>query len=183
MYRLEFDGLFRNAHEDEAQSSAGLMCYGWQILRGKKVIAHGHGTFTRGRDANSNLAEYLALIEGLDALHDMGVKHEKVVICGDAKSVIHQMQGIAGVSSPTVKTLYARARLIAKKFNNLQWVWLPRRHNRAADALSRHALRHLSSNRQKYADILRSVQEAAKSRLASRLVDIGGLRVYQPIRG
>lgn len=183
MYRLEFDGLFRNAYEDEGQSSAGLMCYGWQILRGKKVIAHGHGTFTRGRDANSNLAEYLALIEGLDALYDMGIKDEKVVICGDAKSVIHQMQGIAGVSSPTVKRLHARAQRIASKFNRLHWVWLPRRHNRAADALSRHALRHLSNNRQKYAAILKSIQAAAQSSLASKLVDVGGLRVYQPVRG
>ncbi len=91
MFRLEFDGLFRTT-DDEQSASAGIMCYGWRILRGKRVIAQGHGTFARGRNANSNIAEYLALVEGLEALRDMGVTDERVLVCGDAKSVINQME-------------------------------------------------------------------------------------------
>ncbi|PKN92612.1 MAG: hypothetical protein CVU44_13195 [Chloroflexi bacterium HGW-Chloroflexi-6] len=177
MLRLEFDGLFRNT--DEEHSSAGIMCYGWRILRGKQVIAHGHGTFARSQDANANIAEYLALVEGLEALLDMGVYDERVLVCGDAKSVIGQMQGSASISSLAVKPLYARAVRLARHFINLRWQWLPRKHNRGADLLSRHALKHLWHDPQLYESIINRLQSAAQSGLATRLMDMGGLRVYQ----
>lgn len=180
MFRLEFDGLFRNADEEEA-SSAGIMCYGWRILHGKQVIAQGHGTFARGRNANSNIAEYLALVEGLEALLDMGVTSDRVTVCGDAKSVINQMQGIASVSSSAVKVLHTRARRLARHFPHLHWEWLPRRHNRAADALSRHALKCICQNPQTYELILANIRSAARTSLGSRLMDMGGLRIYQPV--
>jgi ribonuclease HI len=197
MFRLEFDGLFRNA-DDEHPASAGIMCYGWRILRGEtpeaqrsgeapetqwsgeQVIAQGHGTFVRGRNANSNIAEYLALVEGLEALLDMGVTGERVLVCGDAKSVINQMEGVAGVSSPAVRPLYERARRIAAQFPNLRWEWLPRRHNRAADALSRHALKRLRYDPALYESVLENLRAGAQTRLAGRLVDLGGMRIYQP---
>jgi ribonuclease HI len=177
MLRLEFDGLFRNT--DGEHSSAGIMCYGWRILRGKRVIAHGHGTFARSQNANSNIAEYLALVEGLEALLDMGVNHERVVVCGDAKSVIHQMQGVASVSSPAVKPLHTRAARLARHFSHLRWQWLPRKHNRGADLLSRHALKHLWNDPGLYESIVNRLQAAASGGLANRLLDMGGLRVYQ----
>lgn len=177
MFRLEFDGLFRSANDDHP-TPAGIMCYGWRILRGKRVIAQGHGTFARGRNANSNIAEYLALVEGLEALHDMGVTEERVLVCGDAKSVINQMEGVAGVSSPAVRTLHERAQRLAAQFPNLRWEWLPRRQNRAADALSRHAFKRLRHDSVLYDSILQKVR---KNHLAGRLMDVGGLRIYQPI--
>ena len=178
MFRLEFDGLFRNADEEQLKS-AGIMCYGWRILRKKQVIAQGHGTFARARNANSNIAEYLALVEGLEALLDMGITNQRVLVCGDAKSVINQMEGVAGVSSLAVKTLYNRARRLASQFTNLRWIWLPRRHNRAADALSRHALMRLRYDPQLYETVLNTIKSSEKTRLAGRLMDLGGLRVYQ----
>jgi ribonuclease HI len=178
MFRLEFDGLFRTADDDQP-ASAGIMCYGWRILRKKQVIAQGHGTFARGRNANSNIAEYLALVEGLEALLDMGMTNERVIVCGDAKSVINQMEGIAGVSTPAVKALHHRARRLAGQFSDLRWIWLPRRHNRAADALSRHALRRLRYDPDLYESILENIRSTTQTSLAGRLVDIGGLRIYQ----
>lgn len=177
MLRLEFDGLFRNT--DDEQTSAGIMCYGWRILRGKQVIAHGHGTFARGTCANSNIAEYLGLLEGLEALLDMGITREKVVVYGDAKSVINQMQGIASVSSPSVKPLHTRAMRLSRHFKSLHWQWLPRKQNREADLLSRHALKHLWHNPALYESIVQRLQNAASAGLANRLLDMGGLRVYQ----
>jgi ribonuclease HI len=177
MLRLEFDGLFRNT--DNQCTSAGIMCYGWRILRGKRVIAHGHGTFARGENANSNIAEYLALVEGLEALLDMGVEQELVVVFGDAKSVIHQMQGLASVSSAAVKPLYARAMRLSRHFKQLRWQWLPRKHNRGADLLSRHALKHLWNDPVLYESILARLKTATKAGFSNRLMDMGGLRVYQ----
>ena len=177
MLKLEFDGLFRNT--DSERSSAGIMCYGWRILRGRQVIAHGHGTFARGENANSNIAEYLALVEGLEALLDMGVHQERVLVCGDAKSIISQMQGLANVSSPAVKPLYTRAARLARHFSNLRWQWLPRKHNRGADLLSRHALKHLWNDPALYESIISRLKNAAKTGISNRLMDMGGLRVYQ----
>ncbi len=179
MYRLEFDGLYRNTQPDQSlPQSGGLMCYGWVILKGKRVVARGHGTFAHRRRANSNTAEYLALIEGLEALLDMGVRHERVVVCGDAKSVIEQMEGTAGISSPEVRLLNARARRLASHFRALTWQWLPRKHNRAADALSRHAFNHLRCDETLYASVLNMVRSSK-----NRLLAVSGLRVYQPVRG
>ena len=74
------------------------MCYGWLISKGGQVIARGHGGFARGQATNYNIAEYLALIEGMDALLDMGIREELVMVIGDAKSVIDPMQHISGAS-------------------------------------------------------------------------------------
>lgn len=177
MLRLEFDGLFRNV--DDEHTSAGIMCYGWRILRGRREIAHGHGTFARSQNANSNIAEYLALVEGLEALLDMGVQHQQVMVCGDAKSVISQMQGLSGVSSAAVKPLYSRAVRLSRHFRQLRWQWLPRKHNRGADLLSRHALRHLWNDPTLYETILARLENATRLGIDNRLMDMGGLRVYQ----
>jgi ribonuclease HI len=69
MITLSFDGLFKSvAAGNNAKSQAGILCYGWLIIKQRSLIAQGHGEFARGSDATSNVAEYLALIEGLDAL-------------------------------------------------------------------------------------------------------------------
>jgi len=87
--------------------------------------------------AGSNVAEYLALIEGLEALGDMHIAHEAVEVRGDAKCVIDQMRGFASVSAPLTRKLYRRAKKMARGFKALTWVWVPRRENKSADRLSR----------------------------------------------
>ena len=97
MITLRFDGLFRTLYpNNNPEEKTGLMCYGWVIYRDGRLVAHGHGAYARPEDASSNSAEYLALIEGLHALRDMGIKHEPVEIIGDARSVIDQMVGHGG---------------------------------------------------------------------------------------
>jgi len=149
MYTLRFDGLYREAGQVDG-SGKGVMCYGWLITRHGSVIARGHGAYGRGRDANSNAAEYLALIEGLQVLADLGVRHEPVEILGDARSLIEQMQGTSTVSSPRIKPLYQRAHRLAGRFTRLCWVWVPRQDNRAADLLTRRALRQVCADTEKY---------------------------------
>ena len=124
MITLRFDGLFRTiSPNNDPREVTGLMCYGWVIFRDGRLVAHGHGAFARPEWASSNSAEYLAMIEGLQALRDMGVQHEAVEVIGDARSVIEQMLGLAGVSSPQARPLYQRARRIARHFHNIRWIW------------------------------------------------------------
>ena len=141
MYTLQFDGLFKPAQGTNASEQAGFMCYGWLIWKDHRVIARGHGGVARGQAATSNTAEYMALIEGLEALRDMlapkksgvGICKQPVTVIGDARSVIDQMQRTAEVSSAGTRPMYLRARRISDQFMQLEWTWMPREKNRAAN--------------------------------------------------
>ena len=143
MYTLRFDGLYRNRWIASPAHETGLMCYGWLIYRHGVLIARGHGGMFRGDEASSNTAEYLALIEGLSALRDLGVVHESIQAVGDSKSVIEQMSGSAGVNSARVKPLHSRAVNLSRRFSHLHWLWEPRKRNHAADELTRRALKQI----------------------------------------
>jgi ribonuclease HI len=146
---LRFDGLFRTiSAEPDSAAKTGLMCYGWLIFRDGRSVAHGHGAYARPNEASSNVAEYLALIEGLQALRDMGVEREAVEVIGDARSIIEQMIGRASVSSSQVRSLYHRACRLAQPFRRLTWTWQPRRDNHAADQLTRRALSQVRGDRE-----------------------------------
>ena len=176
MLTLEFDGLFRGApHDYHLKADAGLMCYGWVILREGVVIARGHGGYTSTQHASSNVAEYLGLIEGMEALLDLQAYREIVMICGDAKSVIEQMEGTASVVAGSIKPLHRRAIKLAHKFKRLYWSWTPRRNNQAADALTRRALRQIRANPQHYEDAFAPVNNRSTARMRSVL----DLRMYQ----
>ena len=142
MYLLQFDGMFR-APENDRPNGPGLLGYGWLIQRDGREVARGYGVFVRNCKAGSNAAEYLALIDGLDALTDLQITNETVEVRGDAKCVIDQMTGTATVSSPLTKILYRQARKLSRRFGSLTWTWVPRRENHHADRLSRRSFLYL----------------------------------------
>src|SRR5262245_14515816 len=133
MYTLQFDGMLR-VSDHEWPTQLGLLGYGWLIQHNGTEIARGFGVFLRNCKAGSNAAEYLALIDGLEALVDLRMPNETIQIRGDAKCVIDQMTGAATVSSPLTKILHKRARQLSRRFSYLSWIWVPRRENRSADS-------------------------------------------------
>lgn len=181
-YALRFDGLFRSFYgSSNSRDSAGFLCYGWLICRNDVVIAQGHGVFARSQDASSNVAEYLALIEGLDALGDLGLEDQSVKVFGDAKSVIDQMIGIASVSSEAIWPLYMRARQLSRRFINLKWVWTPRKNNKAADWLTRRAMQQIRSDQRSYQAALKAASNGSgNKRYPCKLLPIIDLRIFQP---
>lgn len=182
MLILQFDGLFREApHNLHLGEGAGVMCYGWVILRGQSIVARGHGGYVRGKEASSNVAEYLALIEGLEALLDAGAANEAVVITGDAKSVIDQMLGMAAVSAHSIRPLHRRARKLFARFRRAQLRWMPRSNNQEADALTRRALRQLRANPSHYESVLASFVPGQRKTNPSRLTPVLDLRLFQAI--
>lgn len=181
MYTLQFDGLFHGfPGYEEPGLKAGFLCYGWIIFRDGYLIARGHGAYARGHDATSNIAEYLALIEGLEALSDLEVMDETVLVTGDAKFIIDQMQGIASVNSSNIKPLFRRATRLAQHFLNLVWEWTPRKNNHAADLLTRKAMQQIRMDRSQYhgaaqeASVLEGVPHSSR-----RFLPILDLRVYE----
>jgi ribonuclease HI len=181
MLILQFDGLFRVAPEDlHLGDNAGFMCYGWVIFRDNMVVARGHGGYIRGKDASSNVAEYLGMIEGLEALLDMQATGERVHISGDAKSIIDQMEGRAAVSASSIKPLYRRARKLARQFSRIVWEWTPRRDNHTADALTRRALRQIHANPQQYEAALQELgAQKNRKRKSARLCPLLDLRMFR----
>jgi ribonuclease HI len=184
MITLAFDGLFRGAPEDlHLREDAGFMCYGWLILRDGEVIARGHGGYTRALGASSNVAEYLGLVEGMEALLDLAAAAsaggEAVLVCGDAKSIIDQMEGRASVTAASIKPLHRKARGLARRlarcFAGLYWSWTPRRYNHAADALTRRALRQIRANPSHYEGAFYD-----RGQPSARLRSILDLRTYLP---
>lgn len=183
MFTLHFDGLYRGfPGDDENATKAGFLCYGWIILRGDQIIARGHGAYARGHHASSNIAEYLALIEGLDALTDLGLTDQAIRVVGDAKCVIDQMRGLAAVSSPHIRPLYRRAARLSQAFSNLSWEWKPRRHNRLADSLTRRALQQLRMDRRHCQAIAQTACPSDGRRANGKFLPVMDLRVFQQAR-
>ncbi len=175
MYILHFDGMFRSLHRWTQRT--GLMGYGWIIFERETIIAHGFGMFIQRENATSCISEYLALIEGLEALADLHAGNAPVEVRGDAKFVINQMTGIASVHSVGIRQFHKRALKLARGFNHLSWVWIPRKENRYADTLSRRAVKQTGevSGRTKL------VMDRLQSRLyaSGGLVPLMDLRVYK----
>lgn len=141
-------------------------------------MARGFGLFAQRQMACSNLAEYLALIEGLEALLDLRIWDEPIEIRGDAKCVIDQMKGDAAVNSLRTRKLHLRARRLANHFDSLAWSWIPRKENKLADKLSRRGLRQLHSFPQAYEHALNRLN--SHSIPADGLVPLVDLRIYSP---
>ncbi len=183
MYSLWFDGLFQRVttKASESTSEAGLLGYGWIILRNNISIARGQGVFARGKGATSGVAEYLALLEGLDALSDLCPPGEPVEIHGDAKFIIDQMTGVAEVSSPSIRPLHRQVTSLATRFEPIRWVWTPRQQNRTADALSRHAMLHLLRSPQYYRATTQAIAaEARQKQTRAGFRSLVDLRIYHP---
>jgi ribonuclease HI len=182
MLTLHFDGLFRAMPlKSGLANNAGFMCYGWLITRNGVIIARGHGGYARGRGANANVAEYLALLEGLEALLDMNVSHEMVEVVGDAKSVIDQMEGYANVSSEDIKPLYGRARRLARNIQRIQWRWLPRRYNQEADLLTKRAMKQIYNDQESYLAALEMMDpQTSPHGNRKKIRSLLDLRIYQP---
>lgn len=181
-YHLAFDGLFRGLPGYTGpETKAGVMCYGWLIQKDGEIIARGHGAVARGSDATSNVAEYLALIEGLDALLDLGLKDEPVLISGDSKVVIDQMRGVSQVNAPSMKPLHRRAQRLVSYLTEYEWAWTPRKNNRLADALTRLAVKQMRLDMHEYQSTLWAINPSNQFRSQSkRFLPLIDLRVYHP---
>ena len=177
MYTLHFDGMLR-ASDNVWPKHFGLLGYGWLLQHNGMEVARGFGVFLRNCRAGSNAAEYLALIDGLDALADLQIDHEEVEIRGDAKCVIDQMTGAATVSSPLTRILHKRARRLSRHFTSLTWTWVPRRENRHADSLSRRSFLylHYSSRLDVDGKLLKQPQP-----YKGGLIPLVDLRIHSPL--
>lgn len=182
MYELQFDGLFRRIGE---HTKTGVMAYGWLVYRQGLMVARGYGAVAGRSEATSNVAEYLALIEGLHALLDMGIQAEQILVSGDSKIVISQMNGSATIHAERMRELYNQAAELAAGFENIRYEWRKRSKNKAADNLTRHALKQARKNRRDYEKVIQDLAARGEIRRRSRsltdsFLPLVDLSVFQP---
>jgi ribonuclease HI len=108
------------------------------ILKTRRLTPVGQIARTIG-PVSHNVAEYTALIEGMDLAHAKGIRHLRVFM--DSELVVDQVNGPSRVRSTTLRPLHLRVRELSAAFRSCRFSWVPRELNRDADRLVREALR------------------------------------------
>jgi ribonuclease HI len=92
---------------------------------------------TMGSTTN-NVAEYTALVRGLGAAADLGLK--RLAVFSDSELLVKQMNGEYRVKHPDLLPLYEDARELVKEFESVSIAHVRREFNKRADALCNEAL-------------------------------------------
>jgi len=86
----------------------------------------------------SNVAEYTALVRGLEAAVALGV--QKLTIRADSELVVRQLNGMYKVKSPTLRPHYLRATALLARLHDAKITHVYRESNSRADALANLAM-------------------------------------------
>lgn len=84
--------------------------------------------------ATNNVAEYQALIEGLQLARAHGV--DRLAVFSDSTLMVEQMKGKWKVKHAGLQPLFAQAGKLAKQIGSVRYVAVPRERNRRADELA-----------------------------------------------
>ena len=86
-------------------------------------------------NATNNIAEYSALIRGLEKASSLGIKRIKVFL--DSELVVKQLKGVYKVKNKNLMPLWQQAKDLLKNFDICKVSHIPREKNSDADALAR----------------------------------------------
>jgi ribonuclease HI len=89
-------------------------------------------------ETTNNVAEYEALIAGLDAALDHGV--DRLRVCLDSLLLVRQVRGEYKVKAPGLRPLHRRVMALAGRFGAFSIEHVRREHNTVADGLANAAL-------------------------------------------
>jgi ribonuclease HI len=88
--------------------------------------------------ATNNVAEYTALLKGLEKLESLGIK--KIRIFVDSELLARQINGIYRVKHANLIPLWTKTMNILKSFSDYTVTHVPREKNKEADSLARRAV-------------------------------------------
>lgn len=131
-YRLMFDGASRG--------NPGHASTGYVIYLGDCEVKRGGSYLNDGLHTN-NYAEYMALIQGLDAISQLKPMATRVHIQGDSKLVLEQVQDNYNVNAETLKPLHLKAKTKLKLLTpNISFQHIKREKNKVADKIANEVL-------------------------------------------
>ena len=120
-----------------ARGNPGPAAYGYVLESeedGTILAAHGE----RIGVATNNVAEYRALVAGLEKALELGVEEVRVV--SDSELLVKQMNGEYRIKNEALKGLAAEAERLARRLRDVSYEAVRREHNELADSLVNEAL-------------------------------------------
>jgi ribonuclease H / adenosylcobalamin/alpha-ribazole phosphatase len=119
-----------------ARGNPGPAAYGYVLEAEDDTVLAAHGE-TIGV-ATNNVAEYRALIAGLEKALEVGVTELDVV--SDSELMVKQMRGEYKVKNEALRELSLRATRLARELGAVRYRAVRREHNELADRLVNEAL-------------------------------------------
>jgi ribonuclease HI len=101
---------------------------------GTLLAAHGE----RIGVATNNVAEYRALIAGLEKSLELGL--DEVAVMSDSELLVKQMTGEYRVKNEALQKLHSEASRVARRIGDVSFKAVRREHNELADRLVNEAL-------------------------------------------
>ena len=101
---------------------------------GTVLAAHGEAIGV----ATNNVAEYRALVAGLERARDLGV--DEVEVVSDSELLVKQMRGEYRVKNAALRELSLEAARLARELGRVSYTAVRREHNELADRLVNEAL-------------------------------------------
>lgn len=114
-----------------------LVVWGYCIAHPNGTILHERGEVT-GTEGTNNEAEYLGVIHGLEACHDLGAT--KVLLRVDSQMVARQLEGVYQVKAANIRSYFKTARILSRRFDEFVVEWVQRENNGRADGLCHQAM-------------------------------------------
>jgi ribonuclease HI len=119
-----------------ARGNPGPAAYGYVLEAedGTVLAAHGESIGT----ATNNVAEYRALVAGLEKALKLQVDELEVV--SDSELLVKQMRGEYKVKNPVLRELWEEAQELERRLGRVTYTAVRREHNELADRLVNEAL-------------------------------------------
>jgi ribonuclease HI len=119
-----------------ARGNPGPAAYGYVLEAPDGTVLAAHGE--RIGVATNNVAEYSALIAGLEKALELGLGEVEVV--SDSELMVKQMRGEYRVKNEALRELSLRAGRLARQLGSVSYTAVRREHNELADRLVNEAL-------------------------------------------
>ena len=119
-----------------ARGNPGPAAYGYVLEADDGTVLAAHGE--RIGIATNNVAEYSALIAGLEKALELAVPEVEVI--SDSELLVKQMNGEYRVKNEALRELSARASQLARQIGEVSYRAVRREHNELADRLVNEAL-------------------------------------------
>lgn len=119
-----------------ARGNPGPAAYGYVLETEDGTVLAAHGE--KIGIATNNVAEYSALIAGLEKALELQIGELEVV--SDSELMVRQMQGVYKVKNAALRDLWDDAGRLARRLGRVTYTAVRREHNALADRLVNEAL-------------------------------------------
>ena len=119
-----------------ARGNPGPAAYGYVLEAEDGTVLAAHGE--RIGVATNNVAEYRALVAGLEKALELGI--DEVEVISDSELLVKQMTGEYRIKNEALRELAGQVGRLARKLRDVSYEAVRREHNELADRLVNEAL-------------------------------------------